>query len=59
MALCGYCLGVLGTKDPDFDVNALAQKFGGGGHKNAAGGSINTKTVEEALEALNKILDQS
>jgi len=35
--------------DGDFDVSAIAKKFGGGGHKNAAGFVIDIETMEKAF----------
>jgi hypothetical protein len=37
-----YCLRSMG----DYDVSAIAKKYGGGGHKNAAGYSIETVPVD-------------
>ena len=36
---------------PGQDASALCAKFGGGGHKGAAGASMNT-TLEEAVKAV-------
>ena len=36
---------------PGQDASALCAKFGGGGHKGAAGASMN-KTLEKAVEAI-------
>ena len=38
----------------DFDVAAVCARFGGGGHKRAAGCSVSANSVEEAEK---KILD--
>ena len=32
----------------DFDVSAVCAKFGGGGHRRAAGATVEAKDVEEA-----------
>ena len=40
---------------PGQDASALCAKFGGGGHKGAAGASMN-KTMEEAVEAVIAVL---
>lgn len=37
-----------------FDVNKLAQKIGGGGHKNSAGATINEKKLSEILNSSKK-----
>lgn len=43
----------------DFAVNELAQKhFNGGGHKNAAGGSLDAVTADEAIEVVLKVLPE-
>ena len=36
---------------PDYDAGAICQKFGGGGHRGAAGATV-TMTLEEATQAL-------
>ncbi|MEK7137656.1 MAG: DHHA1 domain-containing protein, partial [Patescibacteria group bacterium] len=43
----GKVKGSLRTLRDDIDVSSLAQKFSGGGHKKAAGFSINGKLAEE------------
>ena len=44
----------------DFNVNAIAKKFNGGGHKFAAGCRVKTESGEEAkrqlVEAFSKIM---
>ena len=40
---------------PGYDAAAICQKFGGGGHKGAAGASM-TCTMEEAVEELKKVI---
>lgn len=45
--------------EEDYDVCELALQFGGGGHKRAAGGTINEpleKAVESVLKAIEKII---
>lgn len=39
----------------DIAVNTMAEKFGGGGHKNAAGGE-STQSMEETLDKLRRVL---
>ena len=39
----------------DVPVNTMAEKFGGGGHKNAAGGE-STQSMEETLDKLRRVL---
>ena len=39
----------------DVAVNIMAEKFGGGGHKNAAGGE-STQSMEETLDKLRRVL---
>lgn len=39
----------------DVAVNTMAEKFGGGGHKNAAGGE-STQSMEETLDKLRRVL---
>lgn len=39
----------LRSRNRDFDVSALAQKLNGGGHKNAAGASVEAATIDEAI----------
>ena len=39
----------------DVPVNTMAEKFGGGGHKNAAGGESN-QSMEETLDKLRRTL---
>ena len=42
----------------DFSVHELSQKyFNGGGHTNAAGGTLNC-SMEEALEKLHRVLPE-
>lgn len=36
------------------DVSEIARKFGGGGHKRAAGCTVDTGTIEQAVEAIGK-----
>ncbi len=48
----GYVRLGLRSRDADYDVSALTQKFGGGGHKAAAGASLSGKTLNEAIEAV-------
>ena len=43
----------------DYDVAALCANFGGGGHKKAAGCSIEAETIEGAIEQLLAILKQN
>jgi phosphoesterase RecJ-like protein len=52
----GFVKGSLrGSNDPNVDVAIIAQKFGGNGHKKAAG--FKTKsTIKEILEKIEKIL---
>ena len=41
----------------NFDVSALALKFGGGGHKNAAGATVKgefNKTITNVIDKLKK-----
>jgi len=45
----------LRTTQPDVDVSAIAKKFGGGGHKKAAGFSVTGK-INEVLENIWKTL---
>ena len=42
---------------PGWDASAICAKFGGGGHKGAAGASMNT-TLEEAVEAVKKAMPE-
>tara|TARA_B100000902_G_C27265549_1_gene893303 strand:- start:445 stop:1443 length:999 start_codon:yes stop_codon:yes gene_type:complete len=43
----------------EFDVNLFSKKyFNGGGHKNAAGGFLNTKNMEESIEYFSTVLDK-
>lgn len=40
------------SRNRDFDVSALAAHFGGGGHKNAAGATIEAETMDEAIKQI-------
>ena len=43
----------------DFDVNLFAKTyFNGGGHKNAAGGFLNNKNMEDAIQYFSKVLEE-
>ncbi|MBF26124.1 MAG: DHH family phosphoesterase [Flavobacteriales bacterium] len=43
----------------EFNVNLFSQKyFNGGGHKNAAGGFLNTKNIEESIEYFSIVLQK-
>lgn len=42
-------------RSKDYDVNALAQKFGGGGHKNASG-ALSRKPLQEVMDEMTKEL---
>jgi len=41
---------------PGWDAAAVCEKFGGGGHKGAAGASLQNVTFTEALNALRKVI---
>lgn len=41
----------------DFDVAAIAEKFGGGGHKRAAGFTITARSTDEAVEEFARVAD--
>jgi phosphoesterase RecJ-like protein len=41
------------TADSDFDVSEIAQKFGGGGHKAAAGADVKGKLDEVLVKVLH------
>ena len=43
---------------PGYDAGAICQKFGGGGHKGAAGASLQNVTLEEAVEALKEAIQK-
>ena len=43
---------------PGWDAAAICAKFGGGGHKGAAGASIQGVTMEEAVEALKEAIQK-
>jgi len=43
----------------DFDVAAVAAKFGGGGHLRAAGASIGVSSVEEAEELVRLVISEA
>lgn len=40
------------SRNRDYDVSALAQKFNGGGHKNAAGASVEAENIDEAIKKI-------
>jgi phosphoesterase RecJ-like protein len=40
---------------PGYDAAAVCKKFGGGGHKGAAGASLNM-TLEEAVKAVTEVM---
>lgn len=40
---------------PGYDATKIAEPFGGGGHKGAAGGTMHT-TMEEAVKAVKKVM---
>lgn len=42
----------------DIDISYIAQKFGGGGHKKAAGCTINKNINEAKEEVINTILKE-
>ncbi len=41
------------------DVSAIAQKYGGGGHKRAAGCSFDNCTMQQAVETIGKTCEQA
>ena len=43
---------------PGWDAAAVCEKFGGGGHKGAAGASLQNVTLEEAVEALKEAIQK-
>ena len=46
------------SHEPNIDVSILATEMGGGGHKPAAGGTIEEDvTMEEAIEITKKVID--
>jgi phosphoesterase RecJ-like protein len=40
------------SRNRDYDVSALAQKLNGGGHKNAAGASVEAENIDEAIKKI-------
>ena len=42
------------SRKPGFDVETLAKKFGGGGHKPAAGAVIKTGNINKAVNLIVK-----
>lgn len=46
----------LRSKGATYDVAAIATRFGGGGHRNAAGFKVSGKSIEEVKEQLSKEL---
>lgn len=56
------CLKVsLRSHNPNFDVEAIAKAFGGGGHKPAAAATLpeNIKTIEEAVHIVTEMVRRS
>ena len=43
---------------PGWDAAAVCEKFGGGGHKGAAGASLGDVTLTEAMEALKEAIQK-
>lgn len=52
----GYVRLGLRSRNPDYDVSALAQKFGGGGHKAASGASISGLSLEEVVKKVLEVI---
>lgn len=52
----GYVRLGLRSRDPSYDVAALAQKFGGGGHKAASGASITGLSLDETVKKVLELV---
>ncbi|MEI6532428.1 MAG: bifunctional oligoribonuclease/PAP phosphatase NrnA [Candidatus Roizmanbacteria bacterium] len=44
------------SRNPEYDVNQVASKIGGGGHKNASGAYIEANSVENAIQIILNLL---